>query len=349
MRQFELAGRAVGAGAPCFIIAEAGVNHNGELALARKLVEAAADAGADAVKFQTFRADRLVAPSSPKAAYQIETTGGAESQYEMLRRLELSEAMHLELIRQCEQLGLTFISTPFDEESADLLERLDLPAMKLPSGELTNLPLLRHIARKGRPMLISTGMAGIGEVEAAVRAVEQAGARDVALLHCVSNYPADPAAVNLRAMKTMERAFGYPVGYSDHTLGSAVALAAVALGAAVIEKHFTLDTTLPGPDHRASIEPAELRELVRGIRAVEQALGDGVKRATPDEADVAAVARRRLVAAQDIEAGVPLREQMVALRRAGAGLEPVMLPHVLGRRPRRRLAAGEPLTFEVLD
>lgn len=349
MRQIKLANRVIGSGAPCFIIAEAGVNHNGDADLARQLVQAAAAAGADAVKFQTFRADRLVVRNSPKAAYQEQTTGTAESQYEMLRRLELSDAMHEELMRQCADLGLIFISTPFDEESADLLERLHVPAFKIPSGELTNLPLLTHIARKQRPMIISTGMALLGEVEQAIHAVEDAGAHDLALLHCVSNYPADPADVNLRAMHTMGAAFGHPVGYSDHTLGVAVAIAAVTLGATVIEKHFTLDTTLPGPDHRASIEPAELRELVQSIRTVELAFGDGIKRPAQSEANVAAVARRRLTAAQDLPAGTLLTEAMIALRRAGSGLEPAMLPHLIGRRVRRDLAMGEPLTLELFD
>jgi len=341
----------VGPGRPCFVIAEAGVNHNGDVALARRLVEAAAEAGADAVKFQTFKADRLVTRTAPKAQYQHAGTAPGESQYEMLRRLELSEEAHRQLKDASEVLGLEFLSTPFDELSADFLEQLGVHAFKVPSGEVTNLPYLHHIARKGRPMLISTGMCSLGEVEAALQAVEQAASPSppVALLHCVSNYPAEPKDCNVRAMLTLASAFQVPAGFSDHTLGNEVALAAVALGAAVVEKHFTLDKCLPGPDHRASATPGELAVLVRGIRTVESALGDGRKLPVAAEADTRAVARKSLVAAVDVPAGTILTTAMVAAKRPGTGLPPAFARHLVGRKVRQQLTTGTVLTLEMFE
>jgi N-acetylneuraminate synthase len=329
------------------VIAEAGVNHNGRLDLALRLVDAAAKAGADAVKFQTFDAERLVTRDAPKAAYQV--TDQETSQYEMLRRLQLSPDDHRRVQARCRERGVVFISTPFDEHDADFLEGLGVPLFKVPSGEVTNLAYLAHVARLGKPMLVSTGMCYLGEVEAAVRAIRGAGCRDLALLHCVSNYPADPAEVNLRAMKTMEVAFGVPVGYSDHTLGGEVALAAVALGARVIEKHFTLDRALSGPDHAASLEPGELASLVRGIRAVESALGDGQKRPSPSELGTAAAARKSLVSARDLRSGEVLTEELIAVKRPGTGLPPAMRPHVIGRRLRVDAPEGTVLTMEMLS
>ena len=263
--------RPVGVGHPCFVIAEAGVNHNGSLDMALKLVDAAVEAKADAVKFQTFRAERLLTPEAPKAAYQIENSDRTETQFEMLQRLELDEAAHRTLMDHCRRRGLAFLSSPFEQGSADFLETLGVPAFKIPSGEVTNLPFLCHVARKGIPLILSTGMATLEEVEVAVAAIRSSGCRQLVLLHCVSAYPASPSDANLRAMATLARTFGTPVGYSDHTLGIEVALAAVAMGAAVIEKHFTLDRTMPGPDHQASSEPGELALLVSGIRKVESA------------------------------------------------------------------------------
>lgn len=345
----SIQGREIGGAQPCFVIAEAGVNHNGSRELARRLIDVAAEAGADCVKFQTFSAQRLVTASAPKASYQVRTTGGQESQYEMLRRLELSEEDHRELIAHARRRGICFLSTPFDEQSADFLDSLGVPAFKIPSGELTNLPFLAHVARKHKPMIVSLGMASLGETEAAVEAIERAGNRQLVLLQCVSNYPADPADVNLRAMQTVQTAFGVPVGYSDHTEGLEAALAAVALGACVVEKHFTLDRTLSGPDHAASIEPAELQQLVRSIRIVEAALGSGRKQPVASEADTAAVARKSLVAACDLPAGTVLSERLVAARRPGTGLPPAMLPYVLGRVLRCPVAAGTPLELEMLE
>ena len=327
----EIAGRKVGPGHSCFIIAEAGVNHNGDLELAKQLVDIAADAGADAVKFQTFKADRMTSELAPKADYQLQTTGHGETQREMLRRLELSREAHLELKARCLERDVLFMSSPFDEESADLLEGMNVPCFKIPSGEITNLPFLEHVARKGKPMVVSTGMANLKEVETAVWAIEASGNRSVVLLHCVSNYPADPRDVNLRAMHTMAQAFNLPVGYSDHTRGIEVPLAAAALGACAIEKHFTLDSQLPGPDHQASMEPDELAAMVSGIRMVESSLGDGHKVPVATEADTASVARKSLVAARPIAADTVLTAEMIEIKRPGTGLAPAMRHELVGR------------------
>lgn len=344
----SIADRPVGSGQPCFVIAEAGVNHNGQLDMAYQLVDVAAQAGADAVKFQTFKAEKVISPLAPKANYQVESTGVGESQLDMVKRLELPFEAFRHLSAYCQERGIVFLSTPFDEESADFLAELNMAAFKIPSGEIPNLPFLAYIARKGRPLIVSTGMAYLGEVETALRTIEAAGNRDWVLLHCVSNYPAQPGDVNLRAMQTMAAAFGAPVGYSDHTLGIEVALAAVAMGACVIEKHFTLDHALPGPDHRASLEPSELARLVRGIRTVEVALGHGRKEPAASEANTAAVARRSLVAACDIPAGTLLTEAMIAIKRPGSGLPPAAREYVLGHTTRETIVAGAPIALEML-
>jgi N-acetylneuraminate synthase len=346
--EFEIAGRGIGPSRPCFVIAEAGVNHNGTLELAKKLVDVAAAAGADAVKFQTFKAERLVSAAAPKAEYQLQTTDASESQLEMLRRLELSPDFHRQLWVYCQELGLMFLSTPFDEASADLLDDLGVPAFKIPSGEVTNWPFLQHVAGKGKPMIISTGMANMAEVYDAVRVVRDAGCERFALLHCVSNYPAKASDVNLRAMATMAAAFGVPVGYSDHTTGIEMPLAAVALGACVLEKHFTLDRNMPGPDHPASLEPDELVAMVAGIRNVEAALGHGRKEPAVSEAATAAVARKSLVTARDIFAGTLLTEDMITAKRPGTGLPPAMRPYLLGRTLRKDVAEDTLLTLEML-
>lgn len=350
------------------VIAEAGVNHDGCLETALELVDVAAAAGADMVKFQTFRAARLVTDDAPKADYQVETTGGAETQAEMLRRLELSPEDHEVLLARCREKEITFLSTPFDEESLDLLAELGVPAIKLGSGEVTNGPLLVHAARRGLPVLLSTGMSSLGEVEAALGALAfgytgggeepgrgaflraymspegQAAVREkVTLLHCTSQYPTPPAAVNLGAMETMARAFGVRVGYSDHTLGLAIPMAAVARGARVLEKHYTLDRSREGPDHRASLEPDELAALVRGVREVAAALGDGVKIPAACEGDTRRVVRRSLVTSRAVEAGETWTRDMIAWRRPGTGLSPMRLWERLGRPASRPYAAGEAL------
>lgn len=349
LQTINIAGREVGMGRPCFIIAEAGVNHNGSLSAARQLIDVAVRAGADAVKFQTFKAERLATPDAPKAQYQLRNTGAAESQYEMLQRLELSEDAHRELMAYCAERGILFMSTPFDEESADFLDELGVAVFKLPSGEITNLPFVGHVARKGKPLIVSTGMASLKEVETTVQTIEACANSSFILLHCVSNYPAGHEDANLRAMRTMEETFKVAVGYSDHTLGVEVALASVALGACVIEKHFTLSRDLPGPDHRASLEPDELAAMVRGIRIVEAALGHGRKEPAASEAEIAAVARRSLVASRDLEAGTELTETMIAIRRPGTGLPAAMLSEIVGRRLRVPLRAGALLTLEMLS
>lgn len=345
----DIAGRKVGPGQPCFIIAEAGVNHNGNRDLALKLIDAAAAAGADAVKFQTFKADRLVTNDAPKAGYQIRATGDVETQYEMLKRLELSEADHRALAARCAGRGILFLSTPFEEESADFLEALGMPAFKIPSGELTNFPFLAHIAGKGRPIILSTGMATLQEVDAAVATITRVGNERLVLLQCVSEYPADPAEADLRAMASMRASFGFPMGFSDHTPGIAAAVAAVALGACVVEKHLTLDRGMPGPDHRASLEPDELNEMVRGIRVAESALGDGEKRAGAGEAAIAAVVRKSLVAACDIPAGTSLGLEHIAVRRPGMGIPPGMRDRLLGRKVQVAVPSGTLFDWEMLE
>jgi N,N'-diacetyllegionaminate synthase len=343
-----VASYSIGAAHPCFVIAEAGVNHNGDLAVARALVDAAVAAGANAVKFQTFRAERLVTLEAPKAEYQQRTTGSGESQFAMLKRLELSERHHRDLMAYCEAQGILFLSTPFDETSADFLETLGVSAFKLPSGEITNLPFLQHVARKGKPIILSTGMATLAEVAQAVDAIWQEGNRALVLLHCVSNYPAEPADSNLRAMTTLRDAFGTLAGFSDHTMGDAIALASVALGASVVEKHLTLDRTLPGPDHQASMEPDAFREMVRRIRDVEAGLGSGAKYPVASEAAVARVARKSLVAARAIPAGTVLGPEMIVIRRPGTGLAPDQLASVIGKRTVVDVQAGTLLTREML-
>jgi N,N'-diacetyllegionaminate synthase len=349
MQAIRIGNKSVGPQQPVFVIAEAGVNHNGDLAMARALIDVAVEAGADAVKFQTFHADLLATADAPKAEYQLQTTGDGESQLEMLRRLELTSEAHRELQFHCHERGIIFLSTPFDEAAVDLLDELGVPAFKISSGDLTNSPLLEHVAQKGKPVILSTGMAELSEVIEAVSVLNAAGCENPVLLHCVSNYPADPADVNLRAMQTMRAAFDVPVGFSDHTTGIDISLAAVALGACVIEKHFTLGRTLPGPDHRASLEPAELRQLIQAIRRVETALGDGRKMPTASELETAKIARRSLIAAVDISAGATLVREMIALRRPGTGLAPSTLETLLGQHALRDISAGTVLNLEMFE
>ena len=333
----------VGPGERVFVIAEAGVNHNGDPELARRLARTAADAGADAVKFQTFDAERLASEDSPKAAYQLQTTDPGESQRQMLRALQLPESEYEPLARFCAELGIVFLSTPFDELSVDLLEPL-VPAFKLGSGEVTNLPLLRHVAGKGKPVILSTGMSDLAEVQAAVAALRRAGDPPLVLLHCVSSYPAPASAANVRAILTMAEDTGVPIGYSDHTEGLEASLAAVALGACAIEKHFTLDRKMEGPDHPASLEPADLARLIAGIREVEATLGDGRKQPQDVELLNRDVVRRSLSAARPIAAGEEITAgDLISLRPAG-GISPMDLDRVTGRIAAREIPAGERIT-----
>ncbi len=346
MRRPFVIGKAMIGTGRCFVIAEAGVNHNGNVDQAVALVDAAADCGADAVKFQTFSADRLATGDAPKARYQERDP--AVSQRDMLRGLEIDEEVHRRLSARATERDIVFLSSPFDELSADLLEAIDVAAYKVPSGELTNIPLLRHIAMKRRPMIVSTGMATLDEVRNAIEAIEGIDPEPIALLHCVSAYPAEPHEANLRAMTTLREAFGVPVGWSDHMLGIEVALAAAALGAAIIEKHLKLDRALPGPDHAASLEPREFAQMVRDIRSIEAALGSGMKQPTAAELEIAAVARKSIVAARPIEQGHLLSAEDLVLRRPGTGLPPAMLEQVIGRRIKRAVDEGVLLQEEWL-
>jgi N,N'-diacetyllegionaminate synthase len=325
------------------IIAEAGVNHNGELATAMRMVEVAAQAGADLVKFQTFSADRLVTRAARKADYQLAAGASDESQHTMLRRLELTRAMHEELLAHCRRHAIGFLSSAFDPAGVDLLVGLGLERFKIPSGEITNLPYLRHIGRLGRPLILSTGMATLEEVAAALSVLHDAGTprERIAVLHCNTEYPTPMEDVNLRAMLTIRDTFGVQVGYSDHTAGIEVAIAAVALGASVIEKHFTLNRRMPGPDHTASLEPAELTAMVAAIRNIERALGDGRKVPSASEARNLAIARKSLVAAQPIRRGESFTAENITVKRPGTGLSPMRLDDVLGRAAPRDFRADE--------
>ena len=315
------------------IIAEAGVNHNGSLELAKELIACAAKAGADVVKFQSFITEKSISKSAPKAEYQKQATGIAESQYEMVRKLELSRVDHEILIAECHRYGIGFFSTAFDADSFDMLVEMGLDQVKIPSGELTNLPLLRYMTRLGKPVLLSTGMATLGEIEAALEVIETSGTPRslVTVLHCTTEYPTPMVDVNLRAMVNMKAALGVEVGYSDHTQGIEIPIAAVALGASVIEKHFTLDRSLPGPDHRASLEPSELRAMVDAIRNIEVALGDGVKRPSASELKNRPIARKSLVAIRAIRAGEPFSADNVGSKRPGTGISPMRWDEVVGR------------------
>ncbi len=348
MKRIKIEARAIGEGCPCFVIAEAGVNHNGDFELARELVAAASAAGADAVKFQTFSTERLVTRDAPQAEYQRRNIGKMENQFDMLKRLELTKEAHHRLLRQCRDLGMVFLSTPFEAASADFLESIGVPAFKLSSGEVTNTPFLAHVARKGRPMILSTGMSTLDEVRAAVACVRETGNTELALLHCVSSYPCDASDCNLRAMQTMASAFDLAVGFSDHSEGIAVALGAAALGACIVEKHFTMDRNLPGPDHGMSLEPDELARMVAGIRKIEAAMGDGEKAPTAAEQTTATCARKSLVALCEIPAGSSIRAEMIVSMRPGTGIPPSRLHEVVGRTSAVAIPAGAVLTPEML-
>ena len=316
-----------------FVIAEAGVNHNGSLDLAKKLIDVAVDAGADAVKFQTFKADKLVSKAAQKAAYQKQTTSSDESQYEMIRKLELDERAHREIISYCNDKQIMFLSTPFDHDSIEMLNDFGMPIFKIPSGEITNLPYLRHIGGLGKGVILSTGMADLGEIEDALDALLKAGtSRDkITVLHATTEYPCPIDEVNLRAMQTIRNAFDVKVGYSDHTQGIEVPIAAVAMGASVIEKHFTLDRSMEGPDHKASLEPDELKAMVSGIRRVSLAMGDGIKKPSRSEEKNITVVRKSIVAARKIKAGEILGEDNITIKRPGNGINPMRWDEVIGQ------------------
>jgi len=345
-----------------FIIAEAGINHNGSVKIAKKMVEAAKDAGADAVKFQTFQVDRLITRAAKKTDYQIQTTGSNETQFEMLKRFQLSPDDFEELYQYCHERKIIFMSTPFDEESVDMLDALGMKIFKIPSGEITNKPLIQHVAKKGKPIVLSTGMSYLEEVDRAITWMMEVQSNvnsegqsfgyplssSPVLLHCVSSYPAAFEELNLMAMKTMKDTFLLPVGFSDHTLGVEASIAAVALGASIIEKHFTLDRRMEGPDHRASLEVSEMKEMIRAIRNIEVALGNGIKKPAASEKDNRTLVRKSIVAAKNIKAGEKIGFHELAIKRPGTGIPPEYLETVIGMIAIRPIAADSIITWEDL-
>lgn len=345
----KLGQRYIGAGFPTYVIAEAGVNHGGDPALAHRLIDIAANAGADAVKFQTFDPTKVVSSKAQMAAYQIENTGRTGIQVGMMAGLELSHAAHRELCDHARDRGIQFLSSPFDEGSADFLEELGVPAFSVDSFELTNHPFLEYLAKQGLPLLVSTGMANLAEVDSALDVILRSGGAPAALLHCAMSYPSAPEDSNLRAIETLRAAFRMPTGYSDHTLGIHVSLAAVAMGASIIEKHFTVGRWLPGPGHQASLEPDDLSALVRSVRDIETAFGEGLKEARPKEIPLIAAARRSLHAARDLPTGhVLVASDLVALR-PGTGISPVRLATLVGRRLAKPILLGDLLEEDHLE
>ncbi|NPV42752.1 MAG: N-acetylneuraminate synthase [Firmicutes bacterium] len=314
-----------------FIIAEAGINHNGDIEIAKKLVDVASEAGADAVKFQSFKAEKLVSRNAKKAEYQKNTTDKSESPLDMLKRLELDFKNHKELISYCGKRNIIFLSSPFDLESIDLLNKLGVEIFKIPSGEINNLPYLRKIGKLKKKVILSTGMSTLDEIKDALDILRENGTTDIIVLHCNTEYPTRVEDVNLRAMETIRRTFNIEVGYSDHTLGIEVPIAAVAMGAAVIEKHFTLDKNMEGPDHKASLEPNELREMVRAIRNIERALGDGIKKPSNSELKNVNIVRKSIVAKRYIKKGEVLTEENLTVKRPGDGISPMKWDEVIGR------------------
>lgn len=324
-----------------FIIAEAGVNHNGSLELAKKLVDEAVMAGVDAVKFQTFKAANLVTTSAKQAEYQVKNLKEETSQLEMLKKLELSYDVHKELMEYCNEKGIMFLSSPFDLESIELLDNLGIEIFKVPSGEIENVPYLRKIAMTKKKIIISTGMSNLSDIEFALKVLREAGAKDIIVLHCNTNYPTNMNEVNLNAMNTIRDAFKVEVGYSDHTNGIEIPIAAVALGARVIEKHFTLDKNMEGPDHKASLEPQELKEMVKSIRNIETALGNGIKDLTLSESKNVKVARKSLVCLKPIKVGEILTEENICIKRPGTGVSPKLWDKVIGTKAKRNFEKDE--------
>lgn len=329
------------------IIAEAGVNHNGSLEIAKKLIDAAKDCGADAVKFQSFKAEKLVSKKAEKAEYQKQTTDASESQFEMIKKLELDFNAHKELIKYCKEKEIKFLSSPFDLDSIDLLHELGLEIIKIPSGEIINLPYLRKIGKLNKDVILSTGMADLGEIEDALDILIESGTDkdNITVLHCNTEYPTPFEDVNLKAMLTIKNAFNVKVGYSDHTIGIEVPIAAVALGAEVIEKHFTLDRNMEGPDHKASLEPVELKQMIDSIRNIEKALGNGIKKPSPSESKNIVVVRKSLVAKIYIKKGEIFTEENVGIKRPGNGISPMRLDEVIGKKANRDFKEDELIEF----
>ncbi|MBI4056119.1 MAG: N-acetylneuraminate synthase [Elusimicrobia bacterium] len=340
--------RWIGPGESTFIIAEAGSNHNGDVELGKRLIEAAKAAGADAIKFQKFFTEELVLPDAPKARYQIATTGSKENQFQMLKHLELGKSEFQILVTHAQKTGILFFASVFDHPSVDFMMGLGTPAIKIGSGDTNNLPLIQKAAKTGLPILLSTGMSILEEIDAAIACIEQTGNEQVLLFHCVSSYPTPYSSTNLRIMETLRKRYPYPIGYSDHTLGITAPLAAVALGAVSIEKHFTLDKKLAGPDHSMSIDPDELKTLVSEIRNVEQTLGHSEKEVLEVERDILSVARKSLVAKITIPQGTTITEEMISIRRPASGISPACLKQVLGKKAPSTIPAGQMLPKSLL-
>ncbi len=346
-RRVRIGDRSVGEGEPCFVVAEAGANHNRDLGMGKELIDVAAEAHADAVKFQTYSAETLYSKQTPRFSY-LEGVSDKDT-WDLIKSIELPREWQGELTAHAARRGIRFLSTPFDHKAVDELAALDVPAYKIASFEIVDLPLISYAASKGRPMILSTGLASYEDIADALGACAGAGNRDVVLLQCASLYPAPPGRINLRAMATMRQAFGVPVGLSDHSLGIHVASAAVALGACVVEKHFTLDRRLPGPDHPFAVEPGELREMVKQIREVEAALGDGRKLGpAPEEEEMHQKARRSLIAARAIPKGATIERSMIAIKRPGFGIRPKFIDLVVGRIAKVDIEEDTVLTWEML-
>lgn len=346
---FNIGNKLVGKDDSIFIIAEAGVNHNGDINIAQKLIDEAVKVGADAIKFQTFITEKLVTDYASMANYQKNNLNISDSQFNMLKDLELSFDDFYKLERYCNSKGILFLSTPFDKESADFLESINIEAFKIGSGDLTNIPLIKHIARFNKPIILSSGMSDLGDIEDALRPINNSGNKKVAVLHCTSNYPADLKSVNLKAMLTIRDSFNVLCGYSDHTEGITIPIAAAALGANIIEKHFTLDKSMKGPDHKASLEPSDFKKMIDGVRAVEAALGTGVKNYTLSEKDTISVARKSIVAAKNISKGEIITEEMLDYKRPGNGLSPKYYQEVIGKKARMSIKTDEQIRFNILE
>lgn len=331
-----------------FIIAEAGVNHNGNVDIARKLIDVAKDCGADAVKFQTFLTHQSISKYAGLAQYQRDNLLDGLTQYEMAKKLELSYAHFSELKKHCDEMGIIFLSTPDEAESLNFLCSLGVPLIKVGSGEITNLPFLKLIAKTKKSVILSTGMSNIGEIRRALSVFYKEGNKDIALLHCVTEYPAPAEQVNLNAMFTLKNTFKIPVGYSDHTLGIEIAIAAAAMGAKIIEKHFTLDKSIPGPDHRSSLEPRELKQMICAIRNVEKALGGGIKKIADCEKKNLVAVRKSIVAAKDLTIGQKISERDVAIKKHGSGIAPQYLKKIVGRKTKEPIKEDEVITWEML-
>lgn len=346
MRNIRIGNKIVGSDHPSFVIAEAGVNHNGSLKLAKELINAAKEAGADAVKFQTFKTENLVTKIAEKASYQKETTT-ENSQYEMIKKLELSEDDFRELAKYADKRGILFLSSPFDFESVDLLDEIGVPTFKLGSGEITNFPLLERVASKGKPVILSTGMATMGEIREAVKIFKD-NKNDLILMHCVTSYPAKVEDINLKVIETLKSTFKLPVGFSDHTLGIEMPIAAVAMGSCVVEKHFTLDKTLNGPDHKASLEPTEFKNMVLAIRNVEKGMGNGIKELTKEEKEIKKVARKSVVAKVNIPKETIIKRNMLTIKRPGTGIEPKYIKSLIGKKTISEIKKDEVLRWNLV-